>query len=45
MELLKGPDEDDILMHLPPGPIKPLALAWAVLDQIESRIIAGAEEL
>jgi len=42
MEFLKGPDEDEIQWHVPRGPIRPLSLAWAVLDQIESRVIAEA---
>jgi hypothetical protein len=45
MAFLEGPDHHDILRDAPPGPMKPLSLAWAVLDQIESRIIAVAEEL
>ena len=42
MEFLKGPDGHELYNQVPQGPIKPLSLAWDVLDQIESRIMAGA---
>ncbi len=42
MAFLEGPEHHDILRDLPPGPVKPLALAWAVLDQMETRLTAEA---